>query len=244
MAPNKLEKDIKTQLNAREIQPSAQAWNRLDAMLSVAESNKNENEQVSKKFPWYLAAASFIGFVFITTIIKLNFEAPIDNNLPQTSYENPVVYENINEENTNENSIPEVQNQKKEVQTNKILSEINKSSSEKLIINRVSVIKNNQNQILKDGQNAKQNIVVELLTNEVKKQELISSQNQIAKTEIINFNPEILNSEPKKIKINASTLLSQVDDEVRNEYQQTIFQKIGTNFQAVKVAFVERNLKK
>ena len=40
MAQNKLETQIKEQLNAREIQPSEMAWDRLDAMLSVAEEKK------------------------------------------------------------------------------------------------------------------------------------------------------------------------------------------------------------
>ena len=42
MEPNKLETQIKEQLNAREIQPSEMAWDRLDAMLSVAEEKKNK----------------------------------------------------------------------------------------------------------------------------------------------------------------------------------------------------------
>jgi len=40
MEPNKLETQIKEQLNAREIQPSEMAWDRLDAMLTVAEEKK------------------------------------------------------------------------------------------------------------------------------------------------------------------------------------------------------------
>ena len=40
MEPNKVETQIKEQLNAREIQPSEMAWDRLDAMLSVAEEKK------------------------------------------------------------------------------------------------------------------------------------------------------------------------------------------------------------
>lgn len=230
MAPNKFEKEIKTQLNAREIEPSAQAWDRLNTMLTV-------NEKPKKKFPWFLVAASFIGFVFLITFFENK-----NNEFIFPKNQNSVV---------NQNQKLEI-NSEKNVQTDIIL----KSNSEEKVVlnnvkqtkniiqNRVSVIKNNQIQILNDDQIAKQEIVVELPSNEFKKQDLISNQNQIVKTEIINFNPEILNTEPKKIKINASTLLSQVDDEVRNEYQQNIFQKIGTNFQAVKVAFVERNLKK
>ncbi|MBY0487774.1 MAG: hypothetical protein K2P85_11395, partial [Flavobacteriaceae bacterium] len=40
MEPNKLETQIKEQINAREIKPTEMAWDRLDAMLSVAEEKK------------------------------------------------------------------------------------------------------------------------------------------------------------------------------------------------------------
>jgi hypothetical protein len=43
MELNKLENQIKEKLNSREIQPSAQAWDRLDAMLSVAEEKKKQD---------------------------------------------------------------------------------------------------------------------------------------------------------------------------------------------------------
>jgi hypothetical protein len=44
MAQNKLENQIKEKLNSREIQPSAQAWDRLDAMLTVAEEKKTQRK--------------------------------------------------------------------------------------------------------------------------------------------------------------------------------------------------------
>ena len=40
MEPNKFEKDFREKLNQREIEPSNNAWDRLDAMLSVAEEKK------------------------------------------------------------------------------------------------------------------------------------------------------------------------------------------------------------
>ncbi|GAW89832.1 hypothetical protein FPS14_contig00031-0036 [Flavobacterium psychrophilum] len=43
MEPNKLENQIQEKLNAREIQPSAQAWDRLDAMLLVTEKINQKN---------------------------------------------------------------------------------------------------------------------------------------------------------------------------------------------------------
>ena len=49
-----LDKNIKNKLNTREIQPSANSWDRLDAMLSLEEKPKK------KAFPFYYVAASVL----------------------------------------------------------------------------------------------------------------------------------------------------------------------------------------
>ncbi len=245
MALNKLENEIKNKLNSREIEPSTQAWDRLDAMLTVAEKPK-------KKFPWFLVAASFIGFVFIGTFFfKSNVDTP---KIPVES----IIVNNTDTFNTNSLNKPEVlkdiSNSKSDSQIeNKInLMPIQRQVAEKTINSkntnenkeRVSIIKKNQNIILVNVYKNPNEIIVELPSAENKKQELVSNKNLVATSEELNFNPEILLSQPKKIKINATSLLSQVDNEIRKEEQQNIFQKIGKNLQTVKVAFVERNIKK
>ncbi|MBC8645496.1 hypothetical protein H9W95_20250 [Flavobacterium lindanitolerans] len=54
MELNKLEQDFKKKLNERTIQPSEMSWDRLDAMLSVAEKKSKP-----KKRTWLYIAASF-----------------------------------------------------------------------------------------------------------------------------------------------------------------------------------------
>ncbi|RZJ64488.1 MAG: hypothetical protein EOO45_18775, partial [Flavobacterium sp.] len=61
MEPNKLEQDFKNKLNEREIQPTPMAWDRLDAMLTVAEKKK-------PKRTWMYIAASFLGFLLVGTL--------------------------------------------------------------------------------------------------------------------------------------------------------------------------------
>ena len=63
MEPNKLENQMREKLNAREIQPSANAWDRLDAMLSVTEDKKPK-----RNFNWLSIAAGIIGFLFVGLI--------------------------------------------------------------------------------------------------------------------------------------------------------------------------------
>ena len=40
MAPNNFDKNIQQQFNSRKIEPSAQAWDRLEAMLTDEEEKK------------------------------------------------------------------------------------------------------------------------------------------------------------------------------------------------------------
>lgn len=61
MEPNKLEQEIKKKLDQRIIQPSDMAWDRLDAMLSVAEKKKPGRK-------WLYIAAGFIGFLLALTL--------------------------------------------------------------------------------------------------------------------------------------------------------------------------------
>lgn len=59
MEPNKFENEIRKQLNQRSIQPSENSWDRLDAMLAVAEHKSK------RSFKWIYIAASFVGFTLI-----------------------------------------------------------------------------------------------------------------------------------------------------------------------------------
>lgn len=68
MEPNKMEKDFKEKLEQRTIQPSEMAWDRLDAMLSVA-----ENKKPKKNRTWMYIAAAFLVFLLVG-VLFLNQE--------------------------------------------------------------------------------------------------------------------------------------------------------------------------
>ena len=63
MEPNKFEKDFREKLNQRKIEPSDKAWDRLDAMLSVAEKKQPKK----KNNRWLYIAASLVGFLLVGT---------------------------------------------------------------------------------------------------------------------------------------------------------------------------------
>ena len=74
---------IREKLNAREIQPSSQSWDRLDAMLSVKEEKKNK-----RGFGWLYIAASFLVFTGLGFwLYPENKEVtPVENNIVVSQY--------------------------------------------------------------------------------------------------------------------------------------------------------------
>ena len=78
MAPNNFDKNIQQKFNSRKIEPSAQAWDRLDAMLAVAEEKKQP-----RNYFWLKIAASFLlfigmGYVFFQQNQKSEISQPIN----------------------------------------------------------------------------------------------------------------------------------------------------------------------
>ncbi len=241
MKPNKFETEIKNQLNSREIQPSAQAWDRLDAMLSIAEKPK-------KKFPWLLIAASFIGFIFVGTMIfKSNSISSSPIEMPNATIQTPnvVVSSGVNEIQNSKNSngiATSIENEKQ----NKInLVDNNKGvtykSKKVFVLNNQPPTKNHQI-TTKEGVSINNQNQITLY----QKQEI---QNQpIANHQVIAKNDEGLLAlvKPKvttksSFKFNSTSLLPEVDGEITTEFRESVFTKVAKNFQTVQVALTERN---
>ena len=222
MEPSKLETQIKNQLNDREINPSAMAWDRLDTMLTIAEKPK-------KHFPWLLVVASFIGFVFVATIIfRTNVTSPSAN---EQIPDKVVVNNNVT---TNSNLInPKITTKNEQLITKNV--QPSTYNLQPTTTKKVSAINQNQIAIINEKSNQKN----ELKINEIIIQEVNSNQST-ENTLPENLKP-IINS---KISVDANKLLSQVDNEMKSEYRETVFQKISRKYQTAKTAFTERNIQK
>lgn len=222
MEQTKLEIQIKNQLNAREINPSENAWDRLDAILTLAEKPK-------KRFSWLLVAASFIGFVFIATII---FKSTIISPAANEQILNKVV---SNDHITTDSNLinPKIVTQNEQPITQNLqppTCNLKPSATKK-----VSIINHNQIAIINEKLNQKN----ELKINEIIIQEV--NNNQLTEN-ILPENPKPISN--NKISVDANKLLSQVDNEIKTEYRETVFQKISRKYQTAKTAFAERNIQK
>ena len=223
-----LDKNIKNKLNAREIQPSANSWDRLDAMLSLEEKPKK------KAFPFYYVAASVLfalGLTFWFTNQNNEIIIPQNNGIVITNENTSLEFDTI------ENSSQEV---------------IVKDE-----INRVVLAQQENNLADKNAPkvllNKKKSIVVESSkltvsenkiqkTNEVNR--LVSPEKLLASVESgVQDETSIIVSKPNKssVKVNPNSLLSSVEGEIDEEYRETTLDKLKRNFNQVKSAVANRN---
>jgi hypothetical protein len=229
MEPNKnTEHQFKDKLNARQIQPSAAAWDRLDAMLSVAEQKKPQ-----RRFNFLSIAAGFAGIVFAVVLvyqIKLNqvtsdaTVAIVPNKVNNVSQNNGFVMSNS----------VKVQTAATSKQERVVLSK------KKFILNQKDAVANSQIK----NQNA---VVAQNEANDNQNATEIATQQLKVNAELLLTAVET--SEPKQIKpvvliaVDANSLLSEVNGELRQEFRETKFQRLKRNFQSAKVAVNARNNK-
>lgn len=254
MEPNNIEKDFREKLNAREIQPSAQAWDRLDAMLSVAEEKKTKRSPFLS-FRFIGIAASVLVFVSL----GLFFFNPKDTEVtvPATVVEK----ETEGKSGAFQNPTDKVENSTIEtpVQNEAVASSEGKQpiNNHHQTINNQGVSKTNQkananqNQIIRDKEIQFQNPtdVAQRNTPVIMDEKPIVVKNDIkvkAKSDeslladLDKAEKQSTNSKTS-IKVDAKSLLSQVDGEVEHTFREKMLNKISKNYQEVKVALANRN---
>ncbi len=246
MAQHNIDKDFKSKLSQREITPTANAWDRLDAMLTVAEQKKPK-----KDFGWLYIAASVVGFLLIGTVYF--------NNIPELK--------DVKREGNNEIVLQNTENEKTpETTTTEILPTVTDSQSIAQIASKKATPSNtinhqskNESIITQTSGNQKTNSQNQpnpvQTINEVTNQSQLIAENKPSsiKTGPIGTNQsvdELLanagaaqpSSTKSSVKVNAKNLLSQVDGEVNQTFREKIIHKIGRNYQEVAQAVSTRNI--
>ncbi|CAM3615882.1 hypothetical protein [Flavobacterium chungbukense] len=238
MEPNNFEKDFREKLNERKIEPSNKAWDRLDAMLSVAEEKKPiKLDSKKSKRKWLYIAASFIGFLLVGTIFfnqNKNTAEPtktivVEKEIEKQSATKPIL--NYVDSKKNKTVVAEKTSEetlnKKEKVSNQFSNKSIKNESNQIAESSV-IIKNNQEKQSSNNEtviaeNSKKENVDQLLE---KAEEKVLAQGTAKKS---------------KIKINANELLNQVDGELELSFREKMITKVNKNLQEVKVALSNRN---
>lgn len=229
MEPNKLENSFREQLNKREIQPSEMAWDRLDAMLSVAENKK------PKKRTWMYVAASFLGFILIGSLFFKQSETEIKRNDAVVTQENKT--RSQTEENINQNQVQGVSSSTiNTVQSNQIALATNQKKSKKVIVG-TKTEKSNPEKI-------NQVFVEESIAQEekVKPNRYIESESLLAEAET-KLQTESIKSYVAKagVKVNSKNLLKSVEGELDDTFREKVVRSIGKNYESVKSSLATRN---
>lgn len=223
MEPNNIDKQIKEKLNQREIQPSSNAWDRLDAMLSV------EEQKPKRSYKWLSIAAVFVGFTLIG-IFMMNQGSSTDNVIPS----NPIVLENENKLIENE-STPDIENNFSEVKQNEAV--VHQSTKK---IEKPSAEINPKKDFLLDNHSKKEEAIVENQLKEptpkyINAESLLAEIETGEKIEIPNI------SKKPSVKVDANALLSSAEKEVDETFRDKVIQSINKKYNSVKSTLANRN---
>ncbi|WP_264548977.1 hypothetical protein [Flavobacterium sp. N2820] len=225
MAPNKLDNQIREKLNARDIQPSAPAWDRLDAMLAVSEEKKSK-----KGYGWFFVAASTLLF------FGLGFFLFNTNETPKIDNSNPIVTTNNNEIDS--------------VQINKIDEFLVKTEQSVLVQNAVNYSKTSTNKNSKETNKLtnEENLTKDhsspiIHHSSPNTYKYVSPDELLAEAQtgekVITSDKKII---PKvKMKVDANSLLTTVEKELDDNHRETTLDKLNRKFQDAKSALANRN---
>ncbi len=226
MEPNKIDNQIREKLNAREIQPPAQAWDRLDAMLTVSEEKKPK-----KGYGWFFVAASTILF------FGLGFFLFNSNETKEINNSNPIVT-TINEEidsvGTNKVNQISVENVKPVL----VQNEVNYSKKE---LRNIKPVKTEE--LIKEKNIFQENPTPNTQHPSSNSYKYVSPENLLAE---VQTGEKVITSDKKispkaKMKVDANSLLTNVEKELDENYRETTLDKLNRKFQDAKSALANRN---
>lgn len=228
MEQNKLDNEFRKKLNERTINPSPMAWDRLDAMLSVAEEKKQP-----KKRTWMYVAASFLGFLLVGTMF-LKQGSDKGNNTVVKDADAVVVAPLTKESNSNASSIQatvtevpaNIQNQPVQ------LAEVKQKRKSQKATTATKAIKAETPVIIQPQEAVAENIIndKQLIANDA--DQLLD--NAMAKNQGV---------AKKSIKIDSKSLLSSVEGELDQSFKEKAFQGAVRNFNTIKTSVANRNHK-
>ena len=251
MEPNKLENQIKEKLNSREIQPSAHAWDRLDAMLSVTEEKKTR-----RPFGWLYIAASIMvlltaGLFFftqngkeiqpkndvVTTETKDTIQKPFNETttpIVEQKAEQQVAVSTEDKPKT-DNRQPTINNQRVSINNQKKPNNQNQQSTNNPNINRDKEI---------EYQNSSDVALKNLPIIETRKEIVLPNKSIPSDEQLLASLDKTAKQSSEKnviVKVNSKSLLSQVDGELELTFREKVINKVAKNYKEVKVALANRN---
>jgi len=225
-----IENQIKEKINAREITPSKASWDRLDAMLAVAEKPK-------RSFRWMYVAASLLCFLLLGTLY-------FNQNNEETVVAKDTVV--VNEPKV----VPEIKTASAKMNLAKavkavIITEKQVTSSEvKPKIDSNIVLFNKENQVAE--KEVTQETQTPIINQKTEQPAVLQKSKYVNVDELL---ASVDNASQKKnpipiksnVKVNSNELLTQVDGELDLSFREKAIKMVNQKVKAVKVALNNRN---
>ena len=237
MEPNNFDKNIQQKFNSRKIEPSAQAWDRLDAMLTVAEEKKQP-----KNYFWLKIAASFIlftgmGYVFFQQNQKSETLQPTNEVVNVKETPTNEVEKNddteiiISQETQNELAIATPK------ATNSVIKKVSKQndiSKYKSKLDTYLAITEKQKEVIAKNENK---TTPQEQTNQKSTYNYVNPETLLAEVQGNKKPNGNTNTYKSTLKVNPNDLLNSVESELDQSFKD----KTLTRFKQAKSAFVNRN---
>ena len=227
MEQNKIETQIREKLNSRKIKPTEMAWDKLDAMLSLAEQTKSK-----RSFGWLNIAAGILVFLSIGFYF-----------FNQNSTENNVVVKDEVNKDVNENNSFKINKQEEQVAENPKLKTKNPQQSSKTFNQIITkTINSNPEKLSGNPEVIAENPIPKIYVDEKPLQ--VKSQLDDIDALLATASKSVKEKNQKsvtKIKINSSALLTQVDGEVDLTFRKKVLNIITKNYEEIKVVLTTRN---
>lgn len=250
MALIKLEENIREKLQERELQPSAAAWDKLEAQLD------NSHPKGKNKLLWFAIAASITALLIVGSLV---FTA-------KSSDADKLVQEDISPESSDLKSdpMPELQVIKEEpIASEKRLQKTEKPKDEKfqLAINEAQVdrpsnkTKPEESSTPSQFENSRVVEPIVISIEDAKVAEVASKIRTLQENGTTITNEEVealLDAAQAEVrterillnqtgKVDANALLMDVEDELERSFRDKVFDALGQGYTKLRTAFNERN---
>ena len=237
MELNKLEQDFKQKLEQRTIQPTEMAWDRLDAMLSVAEKQKKKPGR-----KWMYIAASFLALLLVGTFFlnkeKQNIVTNVNNTVTETRSERGTTIDTavkpsvINEPFTEEEAVATTTSTSAGKAS---LPSLKSAISKKSDISNTVVVTTNE-KASSDIEVTKIKLGPAKIN--VDAADLLASVDTPAANEAMAVSAK---AKKQSVKVNPSSLLSSVEGELDDSFRGKVLQSVAKNYDKIKTSVASRN---
>lgn len=267
MAPIKFEDNIREKLEERKIQPSTEAWKKLNAQLVVG------GEKKTNKVVWYAVAASFVGILIVAGVFfsgtSNSFENQKElvetNNLEKesTKQKDEFISETPNSKEINFNDVTseEIPTLEQEKEKTKSIESTVQRQEERVVAVRITetesieIAKVSNEMIKKEPQQSDEHKIIstEDIILDKKVDKLVAQIEQLQKentkitTEEIDAlltnaqreiqTQRVLNSK----KVDPAALLGDVEWELDKSFRDKVYDALSDGLVFIKTAVVERN---